>query len=128
MQPRRGSRHLRAAPRAARRRGALYRQFLAARDFDLVVLGFYEGHKASHRFWDYRAEARSGDLAREDAELAHAIRDLYEATDREIGATLDLLPPDANVVVISLYGMKDEYSCGSGIRPSTSKRTLGCCT
>ena len=92
-----------------RRRGALYRHFLAASDFDLVVLGFYEGHKGSHRFWDYRAESQGEELARADAALSQAVRDLYEATDRELGTILDALPDDANVVALSLYGMKDEY-------------------
>ena len=91
-----------------RRRGELYRHFLASSDFDLVVLGFYEGHKGSHRFWDYRDQAQGGDLARQHAELSQAVRDLYEATDQEIGRILDALP-EANVVVVSLYGMKDEY-------------------
>ena len=91
------------------RRGALYRHFLESSDFDLVVVGFYEGHKGSHRFWDYRAESQGGELARADASLSHAVRDLYEATDRELGTILDALPDDANVVALSLYGMKDEY-------------------
>ena len=92
-----------------RRRGALYRHFLAASDFDLVVLGFYEGHKGSHRFWDYRAESQGEELARADAALSQAVRDLYEATDRELGTILDALPDNSNVVALSLYGMKDEY-------------------
>ena len=75
---------------AARSTGTSY----AASDFDLVVLGFYEGREGSHRFWAYRAESQGGVFARADAALSRAVRDLYEATDRELGAILDALPDD----------------------------------
>ncbi len=91
------------------KRGALCRHLLAQDRFDLIVIGLYEAHKASHRFWDYLPDSRNNDSARQDDALGRAIRDIYEATDREIGRVLGQLPPDANVVLLSLYGMKDEY-------------------
>jgi predicted AlkP superfamily phosphohydrolase/phosphomutase len=92
-----------------RRRGDLCRDLLAGGEHDLVVIGFFEGHKAAHRFWDYRLEARGGELAREEPRLADAVRDVYESTDREIGAILETLGRPADVVVLSTFGMKDEF-------------------
>jgi predicted AlkP superfamily phosphohydrolase/phosphomutase len=90
------------------RRGALYRALLERADPELAVIGFFEAHKASHRFWDYRPGA-TGDLARTDIRLENAIRDVYEATDRELAAILGKLVGERNVVILSTYGMKDEY-------------------
>lgn len=90
------------------RRGALYRELVARADPDLAVLGFFEAHKASHRFWDYRRDA-TGDLARRDERLQDAIRDVYEATDRVLASVLAAFGRPANVVVVSTFGMKDEY-------------------
>ncbi len=66
------------------------------------MAGFYEAHAASHQFWKYRD--------REDAPLglANAIRDTYEAVDRELGLLLEQLP-GSNVVVLSGMGMKSDY-------------------
>lgn len=84
-----------------RRKGALGRQF-ASRGADLLVLGFFEAHTAGHRFWKYhRGRAEGG-------ELANAVRAVYAAIDREIGELLGQVP-DANVLVFSLFGMRDEY-------------------
>jgi predicted AlkP superfamily phosphohydrolase/phosphomutase len=84
-----------------RRKGALVRRF-AVRGADLVVVGFFEGHTGGHRFWKYHR----GKVA--DAELSGGLRALYAAIDREIGDLLAAMP-DANVAVVSLFGMHDEY-------------------
>jgi len=85
-----------------RRKGALVRQYVT-KDVDLVVVGFFEAHTAGHRFWKYhRGRADGGDLA-------NALRTVYSTVDREIGALLSHLRTDANVVVASLFGMRDEY-------------------
>lgn len=80
----------------------LCRQFVTE-GADLVVVGFFEAHTAGHRFWKYhRGRAHGGDLA-------DALRTVYTAIDREIGDLLAQLPAEANVAVVSLYGMRDEY-------------------
>ena len=84
-----------------RRKGALVRQF-AARGADLIVAGFFEAHTAGHRFWKYHRGRAA------DAELSGGLRAVYSAIDREIGELLGAVP-DANVAVVSLFGMRDEY-------------------
>ena len=84
-----------------RRKGALLRQF-ASRGGDVIVAGFFEGHTAGHRFWKYHRGRAT------DADLAGALRAVYAAIDREIGELLTAIP-NANVVVVSLFGMHDEY-------------------
>lgn len=85
-----------------RRKGALVRQYVTE-DVDLVVVGFFEAHTAGHRFWKYHRGRADG------GELAHALRTVYSTIDQEIGALLTHLRTDANVVVASLFGMRDEY-------------------
>jgi predicted AlkP superfamily phosphohydrolase/phosphomutase len=92
-----------------RKRGELCRHLLAQDHYDLVVIGLHEGHKASHRFWEYRTAAQARGSTRSDPDLRDAIRNIYVSTDRELGLVLQQLPDDANVVLVSLYGMKDEY-------------------
>ena len=84
-----------------RRKGELCRSLM--RDgADLTVVGFYEAHTAGHRFWKYQ-QGRAV-----DAELRQALRCVYSAIDHEIG-TLIASQPDANVAVLSFFGMRDEY-------------------
>jgi len=92
-----------------RKRGALCRHLLAQDQYDLVVIGLHESHKASHRFWEYRSEAQRRGSTPRDPDLRDAIRNIYASTDRELGLVLRQLPEDANVIFVSLYGMKDEY-------------------
>lgn len=81
-------------------KGKVCRHLLAQHDYDLIVVGFSESHTAAHRFWNYRG---GGD------DLEHAILDVYHAIDREIGLMLAQLPAEANVFVVSPFGMKDQY-------------------
>jgi predicted AlkP superfamily phosphohydrolase/phosphomutase len=93
------------------RKGRLLRHLARGRP-DLVVAGFYEAHTGGHRFWRYRPEARGPLARREDPELTHAIRSLCAAIDRELGLLLAELPPDANVFVVSAFGMEDHFPMG----------------
>jgi predicted AlkP superfamily phosphohydrolase/phosphomutase len=92
-----------------RKRGELCRHLLAQDPYDLVVIGLHESHKASHRFWEYRTAAQARGSKRTDPDLRDAIRNIYVSTDRELGLVLQQLPADANIIFVSLYGMKDEY-------------------
>lgn len=84
-----------------RRKGTLARE-LARRDATLITVGFFEAHTAGHRFWKYHRGRVAG------GELQSALQQVYVAIDREIGLLLDAVP-DANVAVLSLFGMHDEY-------------------
>ena len=85
------------------RKGALCRQFVQEGGFDLIVAGFGEVHTGGHQFWRYRPGGSA-----EGGPLTHAIRDLYVETDREIGRLLEAIG-DANVVVLSSVGLRDQY-------------------
>ena len=85
------------------RKGTLVRQFVQQGDFDLIVAGFGEIHTGGHQFWKYRPGSGAA-----PGPLTHAIRDLYAATDREMGNLLDALG-EVNVVVLSSVGLRDQF-------------------
>ncbi|ULA64038.1 MAG: hypothetical protein LZF86_110738 [Nitrospira sp.] len=89
-------------------KGTLCRRLLAQDRYDLAVITFVEAHTAAHRFWDYRPGGiRCAEAAGKGSVLSTAIRDVYQAIDREMGLLLKQLPDEANVFVVSLFGMKD---------------------
>lgn len=103
-----------AAYRLMRKRieekGALCRHLLAEDRYDLAVITFVEAHTAAHRFWDYRPGGiRHTEATSEGSDLGTAIRDVYQAIDREMGLLLKQLPDESNIFIISLFGMKDLY-------------------
>jgi predicted AlkP superfamily phosphohydrolase/phosphomutase len=86
------------------RKGRLCRHLAAMDRYALMVIGFYEAHDASHRFWEYRPESgikSAGHIP----ELANAVRLIYQAIDRELGLLLASLREDPNIVILSCYGM-----------------------
>lgn len=91
-------------------KGALCRRILAQDQYDLAVATFVEAHTAAHRLWDYRPGGiRYTDVTSEGRQMSTAIRDVYQAIDRELGLLLRQLPEKTNVFIISLFGMKDLY-------------------
>lgn len=92
-------------------KGELCHELLTGRELDLIVTVFSESHTANHQFWRYGpgvADRPDPD----EADLEHAIRDIYAAIDGEIGRLLSTLGPDANVVVVSSVGMEDDFPTG----------------
>lgn len=91
-------------------KGELCRRLLTQDRCDLAVITFVEAHTAAHRLWDYRPEGiRHTDATSEGCKLSTAIRDVYQAIDRELGLLLKQLPEESNIFIISLFGMKDLY-------------------
>jgi predicted AlkP superfamily phosphohydrolase/phosphomutase len=89
-------------------KGALCRRLLMEDRYDLAVINFVEAHTAAHRLWDYRPGGiRHAEATTEGCSLDTAIRDVYQTLDREVGLVLKQLPDEANVFIISLFGMKD---------------------
>lgn len=91
------------------RKGALCRHLLRRGPFDLMVIGFHDAHTASHRFWKYLRKKDPGNRAIENNELTSAIRNIYQAIDREMGLLLEKLSSSVNVFIVSAYGMEDQY-------------------
>jgi predicted AlkP superfamily phosphohydrolase/phosphomutase len=88
------------------RSGELYREFVSRDRFDVIVIVFGASHTGGHQFWKYRHEVGA------EHELTHAVRDIYAAIDREMGLLLAHGLADANVIVVSSVGMKDQYPMG----------------
>ena len=91
------------------RKGKLARALLDQGPFDLIAYFFSESDAASHYFWKYRPEASNRDAVAKAPDLQHSLREIYQAIDREMGTMLAMLPDDTNVVILSLYGIQDEY-------------------
>jgi predicted AlkP superfamily phosphohydrolase/phosphomutase len=75
----------------------------------LVVTTFSEAHTAAHRFWNHRFGHRQADAGDDRGELYNAIRDVYQAIDREMGLLIERCQAKSNIAVVSLFGMKDQY-------------------
>ncbi|MBC7790578.1 MAG: alkaline phosphatase family protein [Anaerolineae bacterium] len=90
-------------------KGALCRHLLAKTRFDLAVMVFAESHTGGHQFWQYRPDARRTARANAGRDMANAIRDIYVAIDAQIATLLPLLPENANIVVVSSVGLRDQY-------------------
>lgn len=89
-----------------RKKGEMCR-FLIERDrFDLSLMIFAESHAANHQFWKYHPNNR--ERGAQDCELTHAIRDVYKAIDKEIGAILERFE-NPNICIVSSVGMEDDY-------------------
>lgn len=92
------------------KKGSLCRRAVGQGRCDLAVISFVEAHTAAHRFWDYRpGGTRRDEAVAEGCGLSTAIREVYQAIDRELGLLLKQLPDESTVFVISLFGMKDLY-------------------
>lgn len=94
------------------KKGSLCRHLLAGDDFDLVFAVFAEAHTGAHQFWGYRSEAQGLQKVPPPNPLMHAVHDIYQAIDREIGMMLDQLPKEANVFIVSSVGLLDHFPMG----------------
>ena len=90
-----------------RRKGELCRELLSDDGFDLVFVVFGECHTGGHQFWKYQTSP--GGSAREAGELTDAVKNLYQAIDRELGLVLEELGGDPNVFVVSSVGLKPQW-------------------
>jgi predicted AlkP superfamily phosphohydrolase/phosphomutase len=91
----------------AEKKGTLCRELCSRDHFDLVTVVFSESHPALHQFWDLREEA--GEPPPEWPEAPHAIRDVYQAIDRQLGLLLEVLPSPANVFIVTSVGVSEQY-------------------
>jgi predicted AlkP superfamily phosphohydrolase/phosphomutase len=92
-----------------RKKGALCQYLLSRGHFDLVVIVFSESHTVSHQFWKYRPDAYRPERPTKENTLTHAIRDIYQAIDQQIGLLLKGLPNTANIFLVSSVGLEDDY-------------------
>jgi predicted AlkP superfamily phosphohydrolase/phosphomutase len=93
------------------RKGAVCRYLVERNQPDLMVICFGESHTAAHQFWKASKETVTG-RSPEAQRLSHAIRDVYQQVDKEIGLLLRDLPSSTNVFVLSSIGLTDHYPTG----------------
>lgn len=90
-------------------KGELARDLLGRESFDLAAIFFSETDAASHYLWDYHTGVKRDEDPQRGPRLRDGLREAYESVDREMGAIVEQLSPDATVFVLSLYGYQDEY-------------------
>lgn len=90
-----------------KKKGTLCINLIGRDRFDIIVVIFSESHAANHQFWKYYIKAQSGDTIKDV--LTPAIRDVYQAIDREIGLILAQMPRKSNIFIVSSVGMEDDY-------------------
>jgi predicted AlkP superfamily phosphohydrolase/phosphomutase len=101
---------------AVARKTAILKWLIDREDWDLFLVVFSESHPAGHYFWhlhdpSYLTHPDGGAGA-----LAHALRDVYVALDKAIGALLDSVDGNTMVILTSGDGMGPNYS-GSHLLP-----------
>lgn len=89
-----------------RRKGQLFRDLIRGNEFDLLVAGL-NLHDVAHMLWSFQ-EGRH-DPRDPEGRLAHGIRTFYDQADREIGEIQKLLPDGCTEVMLSMYGVEDQY-------------------
>lgn len=88
--------------------GDLSVRLMREETWDLFLVCFTAPHRAGHQFWD-ETSIVDGASEEERRQHRHALRDLYEACDAEVGRLL-AAAEDANVLVFSLHGMGSNQS------------------
>lgn len=96
------ARQLRVATSQMAEIGArLYRQ----EAWDLFLLVFGATHRGGHYLWDLSQIDTNGMSSSRRLALADALAQIYRAADAGLGRILELVPPDARVLVFALHGM-----------------------
>ncbi len=91
------------------KKGDLCLKLLERHPVDVFVTVFAETHTGSHQFWKYRPEAPAIEGLPKENELTNAVRDIYQAVDRQLGRIIERMPRDANIFITSASGMEDHY-------------------
>jgi predicted AlkP superfamily phosphohydrolase/phosphomutase len=101
---------------AVSRKTEVMKWLLQRETWDFVLVVFGESHPAGHYFWhlhDATFPARPRD---DPGTLRHALRDVYVALDRALGALMEAVGPGTTVWLVSGDGMAANYS-GSHLLP-----------
>jgi len=83
------------------------RHFLAKERWDFFMTVIMSIDRAQHTLWKFFD--REHPRFEEDPELEEGLLDLHKQIDEEIAKTLDLVPPDTAIIIISDHGAKRMY-------------------
>lgn len=95
--------------RGIRMKGALTRHFYAKERWDFFAQVFTEAHCAGHLLWHLHDPDYRWSRGNDPTGAGDALKDIYVAIDREIGALLDRLDSDAHVIFLANHGMRAKY-------------------
>jgi predicted AlkP superfamily phosphohydrolase/phosphomutase len=90
--------------------------------WDLFMIGFGATHRGGHKLWDHSGVAGEID-AFEQAELSHALKDIYVACDEAVGHLIDAAQNNWTIIVFSLHGMGPNTS-RADLLPAMLERVL----
>jgi predicted AlkP superfamily phosphohydrolase/phosphomutase len=95
---------------APARSAALAREALAAGPHDLAWITFSSAHLGGHAFWGGSSVDREGTPAAAVETLDRTLDELYVEVDAAIGAVVEVLADDADLIVTSPVGMEANAS------------------
>jgi len=95
---------------APARTAALARERLAAESHDFAWITLSSGHLGGHAFWDGSSVDREVVLDALGESFDGALEELYGEVDAAIGAIVEALPDDADLIVTSPVGMEANCS------------------
>lgn len=105
----------------ARVKGDVARWLLREQPWDMAFITFGEPHGAGHYLWHAGDPSYPSYPAGGVAGAEHALRDVYAAVDRAIGAILQEVGDSTTVLVVSGDGMGPNYS-GCHLMPDMLRR------
>jgi len=86
------------------RRFKAFRHFYSKDSFDFAIIVEMGIDRIHHGFWRY--SAKNHRLYEPGNQYENAIHDYYVMVDTEIGRTIDILPADTSIMVVSDHGAK----------------------
>lgn len=92
-----------------KRRTAIFRSLITETEWDLFYGVFSETHCAGHLMWHLEDDTHPRHTREQLAAVGHALRDLYAAADRALGALLELKGPDTALAIILSHGFGPNY-------------------
>ncbi|MGB2851247.1 MAG: alkaline phosphatase family protein [Solirubrobacterales bacterium] len=92
------------------RSAALARESLAGASPDFAWITFSSAHLGGHAFWGGSSVDREGVPAEVGETLDRTLDELYSEVDAAIGAVVEALPDDADLIVTSPMGMDANHS------------------
>ena len=85
----------------------IIRHFLAKERWDFFMTVIMSIDRAQHTLWKFFDREHPRYV--EDPELAEGLLDLHRQIDEELAKTLELVPPDTAIIIISDHGAKRMY-------------------